>query len=324
MKNEMYPVKNRAFTLIELLVVIAIIAILAAILFPVFAQAREKARAISCISNLKQQGLAAVMYVQDYDEVYPPGTIRGTTGAVVESWKQLLLPYEKTFGIYECPDTRAGISKFQSGNPATDWPGYWSVMDENWVACSPDSPQKSGDPSCVLSNNNFFVRGYTLNGGPFGVKFTINGGVSQDCGECSKTVQTIAGLPQVAETVLIMDTKNLEAITLPGAMARCWNQMGVSTTTYVDPSSPTGKRRRVSWYIAHTKGVQYAFADGHAKWMRLQAGYAANVLKYDCQRRSSDEKTWPYDLYSPSNCGGVADAATCTSLAEQLVAGEHI
>src|SRR6266480_2088355 len=60
--------KAHAFTLIELLVVIAIIAILAAILFPVFAQAREKARAISCISNLKQLGTAAKMYEQDYDE----------------------------------------------------------------------------------------------------------------------------------------------------------------------------------------------------------------------------------------------------------------
>src|ERR671916_3232132 len=65
--------KRNGFTLIELLVVIAIIAILAAILFPVFAQAREKARQASCLSNVKQIGLAAMMYVQDYDETYPGG-----------------------------------------------------------------------------------------------------------------------------------------------------------------------------------------------------------------------------------------------------------
>src|SRR5258708_36272666 len=64
-------VRLRGFTLIELLVVIAIIAILAAILFPVFAQAREKARAISCLSNSKQVALGVLMYVQDYDETYP-------------------------------------------------------------------------------------------------------------------------------------------------------------------------------------------------------------------------------------------------------------
>src|SRR5688500_3211019 len=63
--------KNRAFTLIELLVVIAIIAILAAILFPVFARARENARRASCQSNLKQIGLGVMQYVQDYDERYP-------------------------------------------------------------------------------------------------------------------------------------------------------------------------------------------------------------------------------------------------------------
>src|SRR3569833_2553172 len=63
--------RSTAFTLIELLVVIAIIAILAAILFPVFAQAREKARQITCTSNMKQIGLAMMQYVQDYDETYP-------------------------------------------------------------------------------------------------------------------------------------------------------------------------------------------------------------------------------------------------------------
>lgn len=67
MKNQ----KRKAFTLIELLVVIAIIAILAAILFPVFARARENARRSSCLSNLKQIGLGAMMYIQDYDERYP-------------------------------------------------------------------------------------------------------------------------------------------------------------------------------------------------------------------------------------------------------------
>ena len=80
--------RQRGFTLIELLVVIAIIAILAAILFPVFAQAREKARAATCLSNNKQIGLAMAMYTQDYDQVYPPqlravkGSTDGATTAV--------------------------------------------------------------------------------------------------------------------------------------------------------------------------------------------------------------------------------------------------
>src|ERR1700751_5673294 len=91
---------RRGFTLIELLVVIAIIAILAAILFPVFAQAREKARGISCLSNLKQTGLAFAMYVQDYDETTPlqvspaPSPNDGTGNSY---WYILLQPYVKNW-----------------------------------------------------------------------------------------------------------------------------------------------------------------------------------------------------------------------------------
>ncbi|GIV19219.1 MAG: hypothetical protein KatS3mg023_0970 [Armatimonadota bacterium] len=123
--------RRNGFTLIELLVVIAIIAILAAILFPVFAQAREKARQTSCLSNLKQLGLAIVMYAQDYDEKFPnagswewwewqaehdnPDTFPG--GIVFR-----LRPYVKNMGIFACPS--------DSGAPLTWWginvPNMWS------------------------------------------------------------------------------------------------------------------------------------------------------------------------------------------------------
>src|SRR5437016_1277125 len=91
--------KQHAFTLIELLVVIAIIAILAAILFPVFAQAREKARAISCLSNSKQIGLATMQYVQDYDETYPCGWHPAPGGDAWRSmWRVCLQPYIQKMG----------------------------------------------------------------------------------------------------------------------------------------------------------------------------------------------------------------------------------
>jgi len=101
--------ERRGFTLIELLVVIAIIAILAAILFPVFAQAREKARAISCLSNIKQQGLAVLMYSQDYDELFPLTTLYDFSGTSETSqWIPRVAPYIKNTDIFWCPSDSAG------------------------------------------------------------------------------------------------------------------------------------------------------------------------------------------------------------------------
>lgn len=97
---------RRGFTLIELLVVIAIIAILAAILFPVFARAREKARQSSCSSNLKQIALAGLQYSQDYDERLPFG-YTSTTGIGAWPWYDIMLPYMKNIQILECPSSSA-------------------------------------------------------------------------------------------------------------------------------------------------------------------------------------------------------------------------
>ena len=93
--------RQKGFTLIELLVVIAIIAILAAILFPVFAQARAKARQTACLSNMRQLGTAIMMYSQDADEVVVPSQ-NGVAGALY-SWPTLILPYVKNTGVFECP-----------------------------------------------------------------------------------------------------------------------------------------------------------------------------------------------------------------------------
>ena len=136
---------KKAFTLIELLVVIAIIAILAAILFPVFARARENARRASCMSNLKQLGLGVMMYVQDYDEKYPFSLMRsnGTLspsgtgfGTSYWIWYQTLQPYTKSFQVAVCP----------SGNPsdaATPYSGHYGantlVMPDTNVTTTPIS-----------------------------------------------------------------------------------------------------------------------------------------------------------------------------------------
>src|SRR5438093_7190091 len=99
--------KQQGFTLIELLVVIAIIAILAAILFPVFARARENARRSSCLSNLKQIGLGIMQYTQDYDEQFPKawrGSGNGGSDATDKSkWMDMIFPYVKSEQIFNCP-----------------------------------------------------------------------------------------------------------------------------------------------------------------------------------------------------------------------------
>jgi prepilin-type N-terminal cleavage/methylation domain-containing protein/prepilin-type processing-associated H-X9-DG protein len=179
--------KRKGFTLIELLVVIAIIAILAAILFPVFAKAREKARQSSCGSNLKQLGAAAMMYLQDYDEKLPlltmgypgywPTAPAGMQNATFSTWELCLRPYMKNYDICLCP----------SANP-NGWTrtGYtqWVMCDYgiNYQICSP--PQPPTYPSnlngavmrceypaetILMADNNttyklyIFTRWYTLN-----------------------------------------------------------------------------------------------------------------------------------------------------------------
>src|SRR5438093_731821 len=133
------------FTLIELLVVIAIIAILAAILFPVFAQARAKARSAQCLSNLKQIAMATRMYSQDYDEVLVPLYLysshpsAGTqpTGTPYLLWfEDLLQPYVKSSSVFVCPDWSNTYTYGRDSLPAGEGAGKrtlrWSYAGNNW------------------------------------------------------------------------------------------------------------------------------------------------------------------------------------------------
>jgi prepilin-type N-terminal cleavage/methylation domain-containing protein/prepilin-type processing-associated H-X9-DG protein len=126
--------RKQGFTLIELLVVIAIIAILAAMLFPAFAQARAKARQATCASNLKQAALGILMYAQDYDERLPVGTMSWGPKKAAR-WMHQTYPYVKNAGIYKCPSSSLPAWNSRAfGNAGTY--GYNSHMlnDENIAA----------------------------------------------------------------------------------------------------------------------------------------------------------------------------------------------
>jgi prepilin-type N-terminal cleavage/methylation domain-containing protein/prepilin-type processing-associated H-X9-DG protein len=125
------------FTLIELLVVIAIIAILAAILFPVFAQARDKARMTACISNMRQIGAGMMMYVQDYDETYPYLRFQGWSdnntsdakGKRIYTWRNAIRPYLKSLDVLGCPSNPK--SRTTPGVPGK-WPDQPGMNAEGW------------------------------------------------------------------------------------------------------------------------------------------------------------------------------------------------
>ena len=112
--------RRRGFTLIELLVVIAIIAILAAILFPVFARARAKARQTACTSNVKQLMTSLLMYVQDYDEMFGLGGGWNGNGTTAAQWWIAIQPYVKNWQIERCPSNSINAG-YSATNPYTYW-----------------------------------------------------------------------------------------------------------------------------------------------------------------------------------------------------------
>jgi prepilin-type N-terminal cleavage/methylation domain-containing protein/prepilin-type processing-associated H-X9-DG protein len=168
---------RRGFTLIELLVVIAIIAILAAILFPVFAKAREKARQITCASNLKQIGLGILQYYQDYDETFPSVTNNNTAPVTPAGWADEIQPYLKSVAVLHCPDdptpqsTNPYAEPYSGNYGNTAYTSYfynWQVGTVNYSYSTggiklAQMPQPS---STILNGDNI---GYSAsNGIPYG------------------------------------------------------------------------------------------------------------------------------------------------------------
>jgi prepilin-type N-terminal cleavage/methylation domain-containing protein/prepilin-type processing-associated H-X9-DG protein len=224
--------RTKGFTLIELLVVVAIIAVLAAILFPVFARARENARRASCISNLKQYGLATIMYVQDYDEHYPPNYNypNGTSTPVAldgawnsggqTCWPVILYPYTKSMGIVYCPSA--------SKNPALN---------------------------------------FGANGNPIYLNYGANDLVFLLPTAASPVLQSKLATPSL--TYMLMDFGAIRADAAYAYTPSATNYLPGTGELGVTPSSAIASYAESDFQSGrHFGGVNVCFVDGHVKWLK--------------------------------------------------------
>ena len=228
------------FTLIELLVVIAIIAILAAILFPVFAKVREKARQTACLSNEKQQTLGMLQYVQDYDDTFPRvyGNGSQTNLSDTVGWADAIQPYIKSTGVFHCPDDPSAFTTQPWSTNYSSYAANGSISLYN-SAINAQSGQTESvfyEPTLtilILEQDTYNAANYM----PWYLSGSQNGFYCGVGGSGPILYQRAHG------------DSNCQAQAL---------SMNVST------------------YGRHTLGANYGFADGHVKWCRPDTIYGNN------------------------------------------------
>lgn len=234
--------KRKGFTLIELLVVIAIIAILAAILFPVFAQAREKARQTACLSNLKQLATGGMLYSQDYDEKF--FAYANETANPAYLWNAGFEVYMKNKQVQFCPDAT------QMNKPLPGFSAPWGGVNGAWGPAFPD-----------------YVGSYTMNGYLYygDVPHPVSPNGSNLTPFCATQLSAVVS---PAKTGWFGD----------GVWVDAWPRTLVPNSQPCDPkhidynTNDSGGNGLYRMCVArHSGGLDLAYVDGHAKWTKALA-----------------------------------------------------
>jgi prepilin-type N-terminal cleavage/methylation domain-containing protein/prepilin-type processing-associated H-X9-DG protein len=222
--------KTRAFTLIELLVVIAIIAILAAILFPVFAKARERAKTSACINNEKQIGIACMTYADDYDATYPINRVAIVGGTW--TWKRAIYPYVKSYDVFRCPS----VLKYDARNPETG-----ALGDEsNSLAAYRNDKTQWMPTSYGYSGGFFFETG---------------------AGDGKSRPRKMSEVKDPAGTIFILNTRMSYPDLGPWMMADKCNLKGDDLGVGGNPAYGP--------FVAHGGRIPMIMADGHVAALKL-------------------------------------------------------
>jgi prepilin-type N-terminal cleavage/methylation domain-containing protein/prepilin-type processing-associated H-X9-DG protein len=291
------PQDEQGFTLIELLVVIAVIALLAAILFPVFAQAREKARSITCLSNERQIGLDFIQYVQDNDQTYPSGVLLSVNppGATGLGWAGATQGYIKNNTLLRCPDDD-------------------TASTQNGISVGVPVSYGFNGNAAGTNLHDFLAVSQTV------LLFEVTGAVAQ-ISNVTEGTQGYTVAPPTASMSAAGDGSDIMICNITGFVRQANGQTVIQVSTVVNPTikydtGALGNRwmpnatpnQKPAWFAGqigrHSGGSNFLLADGHAKFFlpsKVSSGNFASAS--DCRQGNLSNQ--------PSDCknGQSGDAA---------------